>query len=301
MTFRVTNYQNDLQFLLENRTARERESQVLERLSTLKKVNRASDDPDNYGRIRDAKDALAETIALRENLESTLQRFTAVEDALGGIRDSLAEARELVIGGVSITNTDSERETIADQLAEIRGAILNRLNTRYEGDYLFSGTATTTQPFQDPVTGNYSGNGNLVTVRLSPSDRMVTNWPGEDIAFGPGGQGSADDVLDALADLETEFRANNLAGVNAEIPRLEPAFDRINRFIGEVGARSGRLLAEQAYYENFELSMNATLAELEDADLAEEAVNLDTVQNQIQAQLRTQSTIDRQSLLDFLG
>lgn len=301
MVFRVTQFQMDQQFIYRNQASRELEAQTLEKLSTLKKVNRASDDPEHYNRIRDTKTDLAQTEAFQDSIANTLNNFQLTEDALGGIRDVLDEARALVIRGTSHLHDPLERITIADQLAQMRLTVMNRLNTQSEGHYIFSGTDTDVEPFQDPVTGNYSGNNDAINVRISDSDTLQTNFPGDDIAFGPGGQGSADDILDMLQDLDTAFRTNNLVAINAEIPRLEPALERINQQVSEVGTRSQRLILEQTHYQAFETELQAVLAELEDADLAEEALNLEAVQNTLQAQLRSQGTINRQSLLDFIG
>lgn len=301
MVFRVSNATNDLQFLMYNREARSNEATILERLSTLKKVNRASDNPEHYNRIANTKTDLAETRTFKDVIDNTLATFNITEDALGGIRDAIDEARGLTLRGTSHVHDALERETIADQLGQLRLTIINRLNTRHEGNYVFSGTLTDTEPFQDPVTGNYSGNTDAINMRVSHTDTVQVNFNGEEIAFGPGGQGSADDILDVLDDLETAFRANDLATISTEMTRLEPALERVNSIISQVGVRAQRLIMEQGHYETFETELLTTLADLEDADLAEEAIHLEKAQNTIQAQLRSQGTVNRQSLLDFLS
>lgn len=301
MVFRVSNAANDLQFLMHNRRARFEESSVLEHLSTMKKVNRASDNPEHYNRIANTKIDLSETRTFKDSIASALSTFQITEDALGGVRDAIAEARSITLRGTSHLHDPLERETIADQIGQLRLSIMNRLNTRNEGNYIFSGTLTSTEPFQDPVTGNYSGNTTAVDVRVSQTDTVQINFNGEEIAFGPGGQGSADDILDALSDIETAYRTNNLAAVATEMTRLEPALERVNNIISEVGVRAQRLIMEQGHYETFETELLTTLSQLEDADLAEEALNLEQAQNTIQAQLRSQGTVNRQSLLDFLS
>ncbi len=301
MAFRVTNNAMDQQFLIHNRITREQEAQTLERLSTLKRVNRGSDAPEDYHRIRNNRTDLQTNKAFTDVLGHTTHLFQMTEDALGGIRDALDEARTLALSGTSILHNAEERITVADQIAQLRLTIINRLNTQSEGQYLFSGTDTTTQPFQDPITGNYSGNGDAIDVRLSATDTLRTNYTGDAIAFGPGGQGSSDDILQTLADLETAFRTNNAAAIDAALPLFNPLLDRVNQTIGELGARGQRLMFEQNHYSAFELDLQTVISDLEDADLAEEAVNLDAVQNQLQAQLRAHGTISRQSLFDFLG
>jgi flagellar hook-associated protein 3 FlgL len=301
MVFRVTQFQNDTQFLFNHTNARDNEARVLERLSTLKKVNRSSDNPEHYNRIANAKTDLNDVEKFTGVIENTLSQFTFVEDAFNGIRDALDDAREITLRGTSHLHDDEERETIADELRDLRLTIINRLNTRHEGQYIFSGTDVDVQPFQDTATGNYSGNTDIMEVRINESDRITTNFIGSEVAFGPGGQGSADDMLDVLADLETAYRANDVTTINAEITRMRPIQERMNQIISEVGTRSARVVAERNHYDAFETDLRAVLAQLEDVDLAEEALNLEAAQTTINAQLRTQGTINRQSLLDFIG
>lgn len=301
MAFRVTNNGMDQQFLFHNRYAREQEAQTLERLSTLKRVNRGSDAPEDYRHIRNTKTDISTNQAFKDVLEYTTHRFQMTEDALGGIRDALDEARTLALSGTSILHNAQERITVADQLVQLRLTIINRLNTQSEGEYLFSGTDVDVQPFPNPTTGTYSGNSDAIDVRISASDTLRINFNGDDIAFGTGGQGSADDILQTLSDLENAFRTNNSAAIDAALPLFNPLLDRINQTIGQLGARGQRLIFEQNHYSTFELDLQTVLSTLEDADLAEEAVKLDAVQGQLQAQLRSHGTVSRQNLFDFLG
>lgn len=301
MVFRVTQFQNDQQFLLEFQRARDNESRVLERLSTLKKVNRASDDPLNYGRIAETRDQIEQNEAFRQNIQATQDRLAQTEIALTSIRDALDRARELTLEGVSITNTAAERQTVAQEISQLRANIFNRLNTQHEGEYIFSGTNTNIEPFQDLATGNYSGNTDLVEVRISESENLTTNFIGSEVAYGPGGQGGNDDILDVLSDLATSFAANNVALANLVVPRLAETSDRINTIISEVGTRGVRLIAQDDTYSKTEVALRSVLADLEDADLAEEALNLEQQRTLIDSQLRSQGSINRQSLLDFIG
>lgn len=301
MTVRIAEFANFRQFLIDHRHSNEQQANVLERLSTMKKVNRASDDPGHFRQIKDTHAELRETHSFQDNIQNMMDRFRITEDIFNDIRSSMDEVRELAIQGTSFLYGDLERETVADELEQLRLNIINRLNTQLEGDYIFSGTLSDTEPFQDPATGVYSGNLETTDVRISKTDTIRANFTGEEIAFGATGQGGAEDILDIIADLITAFRNNDVAAVNTEIPRLRPAGERINRLTSEVGNRSLRLVSEQNHYDAFEENLRSILAELEDADLAEETVNLEMVNNTITAQLRSQGTINRQSLLDFLG
>jgi len=301
MVMRVTRVQMDQQFLLQNNISRGEESQVLEHLSTLKKVNRPSDDADNFNRIKNTQNELSESDDFKEVIRDSMQLLGATETALAGIRDALDKAREVAVGGVSIANTALERITIAEQLEQLRLEAIGYLNTKHNGSHIFSGTLTDTLPFTSVLNDPYMGNDERTEVRINKTDRVITNWTGSDIAFGPGGLNSTDDFLDALAELENAFRSNDVALVNTHLSRLQPATQRVNAFIAEVGSRSHRMISEEKRYEQFEMGLHAVLAELEDADLAEEAIKLENDRKGIDAQRRAHGTINRQFLFDFLG
>ena len=302
MTIRISEFTTLDQFLWHNEDTAIEQAKILERLSTLKKVNRASDDPAHYRQIKDAKAEIEENMAFQDNIVNTRAKLRLTEDVFNTIRDAMEEAREVTIQGTSFIYDDLERETIGDELEQLRLTIFNQLNTQYEGEYLFAGTDTNTLPFPDPLTGAYAGNTDLMQVRVSKTDTVTTNFTGEEIAFGATGQGGAEDVLDILDDLITAFRNNDVTAVNVEVPRLRPALERINHLIGDVGNRQLRLENEESRHLSFETSLRSILADLQDADLAEETVNLERINAQFESQLRAQGSVNRQqSLLDFLG
>ena len=299
MVFRLGEFANDRQFLLYNQRSNFEQSQILEHISTLKKVNRGSDDPVNFSRIENTRDQLEQNAAFEKNIETLLQKNGVIESSLNSILESFEAARELAVQGTSHLHDDLERETIADQIQQHRESIINRLNTRHEDEYLFSGTLTTTQPFD--AAGVYSGNTTIVNARINDTDTIQTNFIGSDLAYGPTGPGDPTDIIEILTNLETAFRANDEVAINAELPRMRDATERLNEAIAEVGTRNVRLTAENDRYAVFEENLTTVLAQLEAADLAEEIVDLEQVQNTLQAQLRSQGTINQQSLLNFLG
>lgn len=299
MTLRLGEFDNLRSFLVHNERESFNQAQILERLSTLKRVNRASDAPIDFRAISDAKQQMSQTAGYQKNIETSLAKYNVMETQLNGIVSSFSEARETALAATSVLNSDLERETMADEISQLRLNIIGHLNARHEGRYLFSGTLTGTEPFD--ATGTYSGDSNTVRVNISESDTIVNNIPGDEIAFGAGGAGSATDIMEILNNLETALRNDDDAAINAEVVRMRDAEVRLNEVVGEVGTRSARLILEQNHYSDFELELQSVLSELEDADLAEEVANLERSNTVIESQFRSQSTISQQSLLDFLG
>lgn len=299
MTFRVGEFSTLRIFQLNNETSQYDQSRILERISTQKRINRASDHPEDFQRVRDTHASLDKADAYKSVIQKTQSSYDLVETSLDSIRESIDRVRELTVSGTSVINDADARTTVADQIQQMRENIIARLNTRDEGQYIFSGTETATAPFD--TTGVYFGNSTINQIRINDTDRMPIGFTGDQIAFGAGGQGSATDVLDALQQLETAFRNNDLTTINTELPRLAPIQDRINGMIASVGTRTQRLDMEKGNFDSLDEGLQAILASLEDVDLADEVTKLDKNRTAMDSQLRAQSQLNRQSLLNYLS
>lgn len=299
MSVRVSEFSNLRQFLYHHTNTRVEESEILERFATGKRVNRPSDDPLAYRRIKDVNAERAQNETFQESIETVLNEYAAVEGVLNSVGNGLTRVYELAVQGASETYGDLSREAIAEELDEIRETLVSLLNTSFEGRFLFSGTARTTQPFD--TTGTYFGNSDTVDIPVSRTDSVVANFPGDALVFGAGGAGSADDMLDMIADLSAAMRADNTAAIDAEMQRIDPILERVNDTLGILGARMARMISDVSNYQDFEITLREVLAEIQDADMAEEISNLEANQTALEAQLRSKGTTSRRSLMDYLG
>ena len=113
--------------------------------------------------------------------------------------------------GRSETYSQANRAVIADELNGIRESIVNNANTTFGSRYLFAGTNTLTQPFD--FAGTYFGNNDAITLQVDQSFTVDINIPGDDLIYGGTGHWwSAEDMLDAIADLAADLVADNSTG-----------------------------------------------------------------------------------------
>lgn len=134
-------------------------SDAQERMSSGKRVTRASDDPSNAARAERALSSLQRVDAGKRTLETSKTMMTQAESALGDANELLQQARELMVASGNPAYTDSERQAIATQLAGIRSQLLGIAN-RSDGanGFLFSGQGSQQPPFVDGPGGvTYSG------------------------------------------------------------------------------------------------------------------------------------------------
>lgn len=296
---RISPTQADLNFLRNHQNSRDLETEILERLSSLKRVNRPSDDPAATAKIQDTKTELSDNAAFYRTVHQVLGEFGVVENTFDQLIQLTVSAHEKAVQGASETYSAGARAAIADEIDQIREEMIAQLNTQIGNTYLFSGTDTDIQPFD--AAGNYLGNTDTMNVRINQSETMQVKFIGSDIAFGTGGMGSADDMLQLMTDLSTELRADNTAGIDATLARFDTVRERLNTQLGTLGAKMATLLREDTRIGDLDEALKGILADIEDADIAEEITNLTLNKTGIEAQLKSHSQITRLNLFDFLG
>lgn len=125
-------------------------SDAQDQISSLKRVNRASDDPSAAARAERATASLQRLEANQRAVDTSLSRMTMAESALGDSIDLLQRARELMMSAGNASYSDSERNALAVELRGIRDQLL-AVSNRDDGagSYLFGGQGSSSPPFVD--------------------------------------------------------------------------------------------------------------------------------------------------------
>src|SRR4051794_25112566 len=103
-------------------------SQAQAQISSLKRVNRGSDDPAAAARAERALAALQRTEASQRAIETSRDATTLTESALGDATELLQQAREAMVASGNASYTDAERNALAGQLRGIRAQLLALAN-----------------------------------------------------------------------------------------------------------------------------------------------------------------------------
>ncbi|MBL4621041.1 MAG: flagellar hook-associated protein FlgL [Immundisolibacteraceae bacterium] len=161
-----------------------------------------ADDPAGATRILALEQRIASLEQYDRNntlLENQLQIEEAAVQEMHGLLD---DARALLIDANSGTHTDSDYQTFGDDMRQIRDQLFSLGNSRdANGEFMFSGTATKTQPFVfNAVTGfQYQGN---------QQSRSVIVAAGRELKFGDSG-------FDLLIDIYTGNQGITASANNA--------------------------------------------------------------------------------------
>src|SRR5688572_13467567 len=137
-----------------------------QRLTSGKRVERASDDPAAAARAERALATATRLDASQRALESSRSALTLAESALGDAGDLLQEVRETLVAAGNASYSDAERATLAERLQSLRSQLLSAANRGDgNGSFLFGAQGSAAPPFIDAPGGVvFSGtSGELLT------------------------------------------------------------------------------------------------------------------------------------------
>lgn len=147
-----------------------------ERVSSGKRIQRASDDPGATARAERALATSARSDANQRGLEASRNAMLQAESALGDATNLLQHARELIVQAGNPINTDAQRQTLASAIRDTRKQLLETANRGDgAGGFLFGGQGVAAPPFVDTVGGvQFRGtSGQILTASGEPLPMTV--------------------------------------------------------------------------------------------------------------------------------
>jgi flagellar hook-associated protein 3 FlgL len=295
MSLRVPDAQTFASGDLAIKRTRAKMSEAVRDTSTGKKIHHPWDDPAAAGRA-----ALHTAAAQRLNSVSA-SAMRARDDlqhadvALGEVGDWLARARELAVQMANDSMSPEDRAHAADEVASLRDGIIDVLNRRVAGRYIFAGNLDNAPPF-DPA-GNYLGDDGVKRVEVAPGVFEVASVRADEAIKGVAG---GVDIFAELSDLELALRTDDALGITDAIEGVDFAHQQVTDTRAEVGTKfvvfDVASIATEALAQENEL----TSARLTDADLIEAAQNLTMAQTALNAALSASASSFELTLLDKL-
>jgi flagellar hook-associated protein 3 FlgL len=277
---------------------RQAQNTALLQLSTGLAVNQLSDNPAAAAEVTLNHIQVSQDTQYLQNISNLTAQSSTIDSNLGSVVTSLTQAISLGVEGANGTQSAAGRQAIAQQLTGIRDQVLSLANQTYQGNYLFAGTATSTQPFvldsTQPNGVKYNGNTNINSVTISNGNTIPVNVPGSQIFTN-----SAGDVLGALNGLITALQSNS--GFAAANTNLSTAFAQFTSQRVFYGNNLQQLQSTQTFLTTDKLQLATQENSLVGADLAASITNLAQANTATSAVLTATSQIlSTLNLLNFL-
>jgi flagellar hook-associated protein 3 FlgL len=287
----ITNIESDLSSL--DRTQNE--------LSTGLLIQQPSDNP--YG------------TALSLNLDS---QISAIQDYTTNITDGTAwsetasasmqsiyqmgqTVQTLIVEGASGTLNQSDRADMAAQVDQMIDGIKEAADTQLNGNYIFAGTATTTQPWAvgTGASNTFNGNTGTLTRSVGPGAgaQVTINADLSSVLGSGGGDGL---MLDTLANVKADLLSGNTTDLGTQLTNLQGNLGQLATLQAQVGATQDQLQMASTRLQSLQTTDSEELSGVQDADMAQTTILYSTQQAGYQAALQTAAKIVQQSLLNFL-
>ena len=145
-------------------------------LSSGLRVNSPADDPVATVHILQLNQALAQSTQYGRNADAATGRLSNEDQTLSNVTDLLQRVRDLAVQANSGSNDATSRAAIATELDQSVNQLMALANTRdANGEYLFSGLTTQTQPFSRGASGSvaYSGDQGSRLIQIGQTQKVA--------------------------------------------------------------------------------------------------------------------------------
>jgi flagellar hook-associated protein 3 FlgL len=168
-----------LQFSL-NKAKRKLEDLQLQG-STLRKLNRPSDNPVGNIEVLTLKSTKADNKQYIKNIQYAQMNLNIVEQSLVQLTNVMSKVKELGIQQSSDFYTKDIRKSVANEVKQLRNHTLAISNKRLGQKFIFGGYKSLDQPFNK--NGDYLGDKGEVTVEVSKDFFVPINITGDEIFY----------------------------------------------------------------------------------------------------------------------
>jgi flagellar hook-associated protein 3 FlgL len=295
-------------FLADLTRAQQRIERAQRQVSSGRKIETASDAPDQIDTILQLRAAQQHNTQLQANLDRAKTEADSAEQTLGTASQLLDRALVLGSEGTSPTSGAAQRQSIAGEVQGIQEQIVSFTRTAVEGRYIFGGD----QDQQPPYDIDWTSPTGVNQLTTAASTRVLEDPAGGSFptaqtaqeifdSRNPDGTPAGDNVFAALNSLRTALLNDDSSGITDAIGLLHQASDRLNTQTASYGALQRRIQDASSFASSYDTRLQTELGQRQDADVAAAAIELSQGNIQIQAALSARARLPRTSLFDVLG
>jgi flagellar hook-associated protein 3 FlgL len=272
-------------------------------LSSGKTILEPSENPYGASQVIDLQSQLDGLSSYATNAQEGISWENTASGAMSNIANVLQTVRQLLVQTSSGTYNQSDRESIATEVDQLTEAVKQDANTQYAGQYVFSGTKTTTAPYPQGAEDTYQGDNGTITRAIGPgvSVNIATNIS----TLLGNGQGAADGkLLDTLQTISEHLRGGTPEDITAlgsgDLKSLEASIETLSQLQATAGSVTDQLQTATSRIEGLQITISASLANVDDANIAQTTIAYSNEQAAYEAALRAGASIIQESLLQFL-
>ena len=278
------------------------QQKITQELASGLRLSSLGDDPLASGQNEALSSSISQMDSFVGTVSNVSNRMQAADTALSSTVTALNNALSLATQGANSTLTSTQLKSLATSLTSIRDSVLSLANSSYQGNYLFAGTSTSSQPFTlddstTPATVTYSGDSATLSVTSTTGQHLQTSVPGSQLF----GTGTANDVFSALNTLIADYQTGVVPPTAAaDLATLHDSLTNLSQQRSVLDSSLSRLTAAGTYAQGQQTDLQVAQSNLVSADPASLATQLSAVTTQRSALLSTIAIVEKGSLFDYL-
>ncbi len=302
--------------------------------STGLKLNKPSDDPGAVRPVLTTRSQIQQSERYVETMGQASDEMAVTDSHMAHVENILVRVKEISINSINSALSDTDRATLADEIAELKNELLATANASVDGKYIFGGYQESSPPFTknesyDPDLYDvdnlatwpyqYNGDHNPTQLEIAPGELIETNVTGLELFMGisnenaaggytPPYQGSTNiDLFTVLTRAEEAIRAGNVDNIDGaggsiqkQIENLEIAANQNRSHRSTLGVRAQRVESAIEHQEDAQVDLQATLSRYQDADIIQVFNDITQKESAFEAALNITARVSQISILDYL-
>jgi flagellar hook-associated protein 3 FlgL len=265
-------------------------------MATGTRINKPSDDPAGAAEMVFNRAQTSQADTFLRSATSVSGLLQTADSTLNSVVTALQRAISLGVQGANGTLSDNDRADIANELSGIQQQLLNLANTDYQGEFIFSGTATV-QPFvadnTSPSGVTYKGDNGTNSVQVGENYSLQINVPGSQIFTSGSGN-----MFQSIADLIGALQTNT--NIGPAVNEVSQAYSYITGQRVFYGNALNQLQSQQNYLNSEKVDLATAANSISATDMAAAATKFSQSQIALNAELNAISRISQVSLFDYL-
>lgn len=277
-----------------------------QRLATGRQIQSPADDPAGQAGATRLAARLSRIAQWKRQAQSAMTALDTNDRLLGRVGDIAAQAELIATSGADGAKGLQERQALAVEVDNFLNEVVDLVNARDDGRYVFGGRETLTAPLvatrnaQNQITAatwNPRGVDGTVDIEIGDGITVQANVGGTAVL----GADTSPTFLPALlVSLRDALAANDQAAIGAALDPLASATARLASPVSDTGARLRQVQHALESLDAEEVGARAALSSIVDTDLARATLELSQQEVVYQAALQAAARAIQPTLLDFL-
>lgn len=254
-----------------------------QRAVTGKRILKTSDDVPGTNQSLSLRSAINTTNQLTNNTVVSKPLLNTTMSALNDMVQAVKKIRNVATSAGNSELTSGANAACIAELRDILGQMADIANTRHLDQYVFSGTATDSQPVTQQL-GNppyaYAGNDGVRKTQVLPWVTMSVGIPGSRVFnFDKGAGADTTDVFSMVTNLIEAIETGDPNQVSAQLTNIDKNLDNLLTCSAQVGSWAARMDKAQTTLSESSARLQQMLSDTEDIDLPSAVVALKTEEN----------------------